>query len=227
MSKQVQSLSISKAIDGIKLGEFVKNKKVKFNESLDIAINLVVPKDSAIRGSVKAPSGLGRKCVTAVFADNVCKDADYMISEDTIQSFFTDKLYKKCDICVAEKRYVPILAKIGAKKLGPRKLMPDLRIGTVTDDIDAAVKIFKEGVILFRGAKSNAKSQQKTLKSEKVIVHACVGKVDQSIEDLKSNIAALVATLKQVMPSKGKIISAMLSTTMGRSVRVSLEEVCL
>lgn len=224
MNKQVHC-DVSSALEDIKLGKFAVGKQIKFDQSVDLALNITVPKDSGVRGTVVAPNGLSRKCVVAVFADESYADADYMVSESGIADFFAKKLYKKCDVCIATKRYLPVLAKIGGKKLGTRKLMPDAKAGTLTDDPLQALKTFKNGVIAFRGSKSGSKAQKKSAKTEKLIIHASIGKVSQSSEALKENLSALISSIKLAMPPRGKIASAMLSTTMGRSVKVSIEEV--
>lgn len=228
MNKQIQEPhNLAEALDSIKSGKLVHNKPIKFTEMVDVAVNLVVPKDTTVRGYVKAPEGLSRQCVIAVFADKECEGADYMVTESEVQAFFTNKLYKKCDVCIAEKRYLPILAKVGAKKLGPRKLMPDLRFGTVTENPAEALRVFKHGVISFRGAKSTSKAQKKSVKTEHLIVHVPIGKVSQDTKALKTNFAAFVGSLKEALPARGKIHSIYLSTTMGKAIKLSLDEVTL
>lgn len=223
MNKQVQnSLSIESALEAVTRGEYAK--EVKFKQSIDIALRVAVPKDATIRGSIQAPNGLDKKCIAAVFADTNNPDADYMVSEQEIQSFINSKKYKKCDVCIAEKRFVPILARLAAKKLGPRGLMPDMRTGTVSEDIAGTLKNFKNGVISFRGAKSGSKAQKKALKTEKLIIHAPIGSVEQPVSALTGNLQALLGEIKKSMPPKGRIIGASLSTTMGKSVRLKIEE---
>ncbi len=202
------------------LGEAVKlvkaNATAKFDESVEIAVNLGVdPRhaDQQVRGVVSLPSGTGRDVRVAVIAkegkaeEATAAGADVVGAEDLverIQGGFMD-----FDRVIATPDMMALVGRLG-KILGPRGLMPNPRVGTVTPNVAQAVKDAKGGSIEFRVEKEG-------------IVHAGVGKASFSEEALTANVKALVDALARAKPSgaKGTYIKRIsLSSTMGPGVKV-------
>ncbi|MFH1810018.1 MAG: 50S ribosomal protein L1 [Pseudomonadota bacterium] len=193
-----------------------KTAHVKFDEAVDVAVRLNVdPKyaDQMVRGSVSLPQGLGKSVRVAVFAkgdkEREAKEAgaDVVGADDLaekIQGGFMD-----FDKVLATPDMMPVVGKLG-KVLGPRGLMPNPKVGTVTPDIAKAVKEAKAGRIEFRVEKAG-------------IVHAPVGRVSFSPEALTENLYSLVDTLIRLKPSTAKgvyIKSISVSSTMGPGVHI-------
>jgi large subunit ribosomal protein L1 len=202
------------------LGEAVKlvkaNATAKFDESVEIAVNLGVdPRhaDQQVRGVVALPSGTGRDVRVAVIAKDAKAEeakaagADIVGAEDLverIQGGFMD-----FDRVIATPDMMALVGRLG-KILGPRGLMPNPRVGTVTPNVGQAVKDAKGGSIEFRAEKEG-------------IVHAGVGKASFTEEALAANVKALVDALAKAKPSgaKGTYIKRIsLSSTMGPGVKV-------
>jgi large subunit ribosomal protein L1 len=197
------------------------NAKAKFDESVEIAVNLGVdPRhaDQNVRGVVALPSGTGRDVRVAVIAKDAkaaeatAAGADIVGAEDLverIQGGFLD-----FDRVIATPDMMALVGRLG-KVLGPRGLMPNPRVGTVTPNVGQAVKDAKGGSIEFRVEKAG-------------IVHAGVGKVSFTEDALKANVLALVDALNKAKPSgaKGVYIKRIsLSSTMGPGVKVELTSV--
>jgi large subunit ribosomal protein L1 len=197
------------------------NAKAKFDESVEIAVNLGVdPRhaDQNVRGVVSLPSGTGRDVRVAVIAKDAkaaeatAAGADIVGAEDLverIQGGFLD-----FDRVIATPDMMALVGRLG-KVLGPRGLMPNPRVGTVTPNVGQAVKDAKGGSIEFRVEKAG-------------IVHAGVGKVSFTEDALKANVLALVDALNKAKPSgaKGVYIKRIsLSSTMGPGVKVELTSV--
>jgi len=197
--------------------------KVKFVESVDMSVNLGIdPKKSeqAVRGAVLLPKGSGRQVKVAVITQGANQDkakaagADVVGYDDlaaVIQSGTFD-----FDVIIATPDAMPLVGKLGPI-LGPRGLMPNPKVGTVTQDVESAIK--------------NAKAGQVRYKSDKAgIVHCSVGTVAFSAEDLKANLEAVISALRKAKPSSSKGIylkKITVSTTMGPGILVdqsSLEE---
>jgi large subunit ribosomal protein L1 len=192
------------------------NANAKFDETVEMAVNLGVdPRhaDQQVRGVVNLPSGTGRDVRVAVIAKDAKADeakaagADIVGAEDLverIQGGFMD-----FDRVIATPDMMALVGRLG-KVLGPRGLMPNPRVGTVTPNVAQAVKDAKGGAIEFRVEKAG-------------IVHAGVGKASFTDEQLLANVTALIDALNRAKPSgaKGAYIKKIsLSSTMGPGVKV-------
>ena len=187
-----------------------------FDESVDIAVRLGVnPRhaDQMVRGSVLLPHGTGKKVRVLVFAkgekekEATSAGADFVGAEDLIEKI--SKGWLEFDKAIATPDMMGMVGKIG-KILGPRGLMPNPKVGTVTFDVAEAVKDLKKGKIEFRVDKAG-------------IIHATVGKVSFAPEQLKENINTLIDALIKLKPSTSKGIylrGIVLSTTMGPGIKV-------
>jgi large subunit ribosomal protein L1 len=197
------------------------NAKAKFDESVEIAVNLGVdPRhaDQQVRGVVSLPSGTGRDVRVAVIAKDAKADeakaagAEIVGAEDLverIQGGFVD-----FDRVIATPDMMALVGRLG-KVLGPRGLMPNPRVGTVTPNVGQAVKDAKGGAIEFRVEKAG-------------IVHAGIGKVSFTEDALKANVVALVDALNKAKPSgaKGMYVKKIsLSSTMGPGFTVDAASV--
>jgi len=190
---------------------------VKFDESVDVAVRLGVnPKhaDQMVRGSVMLPHGTGKETRVLVFAkgekekEAVSAGADFVGAEDLIEKISQGWL--DFDKAIATPDMMGMVGKIG-KTLGPRGLMPNPKVGTVTFNISDAVADLKKGKIEFKVDKAG-------------IVHARTGKRSFAVEKLRENVTALIDALVKLKPptSKGVYLkSIVLSTTMGPGVKVN------
>ena len=201
-------------VDAIKM---VKERaKSKFDETLEIAINLGVdPRhaDQMVRGVVVLPNGTGRTLRVGVFARGAKADeakaagADVVGAEDLVEKVQGGTI--DFDRCIATPDMMPLVGRLG-KVLGPRGLMPNPRVGTVTPNVGQAVKDAKGGSIEFRTEKTG-------------IIHAGVGKASFTEEALLANVRALVDALNRAKPSgaKGTYIKKIsLSSTMGPGFKI-------
>ena len=189
----------------------------KFDESVDVAVNLGVdPRkaDQNIRGSVVLPKGTGKKFKILVFAKGEkeieAKDAgaDFIGGEDMVKKIQGGWL--EFDRVVSTPDMMGQVGKLG-KVLGPRGMMPNPKTGTVTFDVKKAIEEIQAGKVDFRVDKGG-------------IVHATLGKVAFSVEDLVENYHTLIATLVKMKPasSKGHYVKGIsVSSTMGAGVRVA------
>ncbi len=196
----------------------IETATAKFNESVELAVNLGVdPKqsDQNVRGSVVLPHGLGKKVRVVVFAkgakEQEAKDAgaDFVGAEDIIEKI--KKGWLDFDKCIATPDMMASVAKV-AKILGPRGLMPNPKVGTVTFDVGKAVEVEKRGKLDFKIDKAG-------------IVHGIFGKKDMGVEKLKGNFLAFLEALIKAKPasSKGSYLRAMtLSSTMGFGVKLDV-----
>ena len=195
--------------------------KVKFNESFDVAFNLGVDprkSDQVVRGATVLPKGTGKKVRVAVFAQGAGMEAakeagaDLVGMEDLAAEIKGGNL--NFDVVVASPDAMRVVGQLG-QVLGPRGLMPNPKLGTVTPDVASAVRNAKAGQVRFRTDKNG-------------IVHTSIGKVNFNVEDLQENVRALIAELKKLKPaaSKGIYIKKLtLSTTMGPGLVVDLASV--
>lgn len=195
------------------------NSGVKFDETVEIAMNLGVdPRhaDQMVRGVVGLPNGTGKTVRVAVFARGPKAEeaekagADIVGAEDLMETVQSGKI--EFDRCIATPDMMPIVGRLG-KVLGPRNLMPNPKVGTVTMDVEAAVKAAKGGEVQFKAEKGG-------------VVHAGVGKLSFDEAKLVENIRAFVGAVSKAKPtgSKGTYMKKIaLSSTMGPGVSVSVD----
>ena len=204
--EEAQVYSLSEAVEICK-----SMPTVKFNETLDISINLGVdPKksDQNVRGSSSLPHGIGKTARVAVFADG--QEATY---EDLIEQVKKDKNLE-ADIVIATPDCMKLLGQLG-RILGPKNLMPNPKEGTVTKNIKDAVKNAKKGQIRYKTDKAG-------------IIHAPIGKMSFESEKLVENAHALIDDLIKAKPAsaKGKYMKNItISSTMGPGIKVDLSTV--
>ncbi|MBA2649130.1 MAG: 50S ribosomal protein L1 [Legionella sp.] len=207
---------VTEAIDLLK-----KFASSKFRESLDIAINLGVDprkSDQAVRSATNLPKGTGKVVRVAVFAqgDNATKaknaGADIVGFEDLAEQIKAGHM--DFDVVIATPDAMRIVGQLG-QILGPRGLMPNPKVGTVTTNVEAAVNDAKSGQVRYRTDKNG-------------IIHCSVGKVDFIPEDVVENIVALISDLKKVKPTsaKGQYLRRIyLSTTMGPGLAIDISSI--
>ena len=191
-----------------------------FDESVDFYFNLNTDSrngDHSIRSSCTMPSGTGKKVTVAAFVSENKKNealeagADYVGSSELIESIKKGEIVP--DKCIATPDMMSQLSKI-ARILGPKGIMPNPKLGTVTNDVATVVKDIKKGRLYFRADKNS-------------IVHASIGKCSFSCEDLVSNFESLFKTLMSLKPQslKGPLINKVsASSTMGLSFKVTLDD---
>jgi large subunit ribosomal protein L1 len=196
--------------------------KVKFNESVDLSINLGIDaskSDQGVRGSSTLPHGIGKSMNVVAFADGedekAAKDAgaDTVGFEDLIDQVKKDKDLV-ADIVVATPDCMKKMGQLG-RILGPKNLMPNPKEGTVTKNIAEAVSKAKKGQIRYKNDKAG-------------IIHTIVGKLDFDTQKLADNIASLISDLNKSKPAsaKGKYMKNItISSTMGPGIRVDLSSV--
>ena len=206
-----QTIGIEDAVKLVK-----ERATAKFDETVEVAINLGVdPRhaDQMVRGVVDLPNGTGRSVRVGVFARGEKADeakaagADVVGAEDLVEIVQGGKI--EFDRCIATPDMMPLVGRLG-KVLGPRGLMPNPKVGTVTAVVAAAVQSAKGGAVEFRVEKAG-------------IVHAGVGKASFSEQALVENIRALADAVSKAKPSgaKGTYFKRMaVSSTMGPGVRV-------
>jgi large subunit ribosomal protein L1 len=205
--------------DAVKL---IKSRaKAKFDETIEVAMNLGVdPRhaDQMVRGVVSLPNGTGRTARVAVFAKGAKADearkagADIVGAEDLAEKVQKGEL--DFDRCIATPDMMGIVGRLG-KVLGPRGLMPNPKVGTVTMDVTQAVKDAKGGAIEFRVEKAG-------------VVHAGIGKASFTEQAIAENIRALIDSVVKAKPAgaKGTYLKKIsLSSTMGPGVKVALDSV--
>ena len=195
------------------------NATAKFDETIEIAMNLGVDTrhaDQMVRGVVGLPNGTGKSMRVAVFARDTkaqeAKDAgaDIVGAEDLMETVQAGTI--DFDRCIATPDMMPIVGRLG-KVLGPRNLMPNPKVGTVTVDVTDAVKAAKGGEVQFRAEKGG-------------VVHAGIGKASFDESQLVENVKAFIDAVAKARPtgSKGSYMQGIaLSSTMGPGVTVSVE----
>ncbi|MDR0803980.1 MAG: 50S ribosomal protein L1 [Rickettsiales bacterium] len=190
----------------------------KFNESLDIAIKLgidITKADQNIRGMLSLPNGTGKTVRVAVISNGKDEEAtkagaDIVGGEDLIDKIANG--FMDFDRVIATPDMMPKMSKV-ARVLGPKGLMPNPKLGTVANNVADAVKTAKAGQIEYRAEK-------------KGIVHAGIGKMSFTTDQLVQNVNALIEQLKKVKPSSSKgqyILGAALSTTQGPGLKVEVK----
>jgi large subunit ribosomal protein L1 len=195
--------------------------KPKFNEGVDISINLGIdPKqsDQLVRGVVPMPNGLGKNVRVAVFAKGDKVEAAKKAGAEIVGADeLVDAINKgeiNFDVCIASPDMMGTVGKV-AKVLGPRGLMPNPKLGTVTPDVEKAVKAAKAGQVEFKVEKA-------------AIVHAGVGKANFTEEAIVQNIQAFIDAVHKAKPAaaKGNYIKKIsISTTMGPGIKLDLADV--
>ena len=206
-----KAYSVDEAVKIIK-----SRAKAKFDETVEVAMNLGVdPKhaDQMVRGVCNLPNGSGRTARVAVFAKGAKADearaagADVVGAEDLVE--IVSKGTINFDRCIATPDMMPLVGRLG-KVLGPRGMMPNPKIGTVTMDLATAVKASKGGSVEFRVEKAG-------------IVHSAIGKASFSAEKLSQNIKAFADAVMKAKPAgaKGTFVEKIsLSSTMGPGLKI-------
>src|SRR5215208_5509944 len=197
------------------------NATAKFDETIEVAINLGVdPRhaDQMVRGVVNLPKGSGKTLRVAVFAKGDKDDearkagADVVGAEDLMETIQGGQI--DFDRVIATPDMMGVVGRLG-KVLGPKGLMPNPKLGTVTMDVAKAVNDAKSGQVEFRVEKAG-------------IIHAGIGKASFEAADLKENFAAFVDAIVKARPSgaKGKFVKKVsVSSSMGPGVKIDLEEI--
>ncbi|SMX23058.1 50S ribosomal protein L1 [Boseongicola aestuarii] len=208
-----ENLTVEEAVALIK-----GNAKTKFDQTVEIAMNLGVdPRhaDQMVRGSVNLPNGTGKSVRVAVFARGAKAEeaqkagADIVGAEDLMEIVQGGKI--EFDRCIATPDMMPIVGRLG-KVLGPRNLMPNPKVGTVTMDVAEAVEAAKGGQVTFKAEKAG-------------VVHAGVGKTSFDEAKLVENIRAFVDAVSKARPTGAKgtyMKKVFLTSTMGPGVSVDV-----
>lgn len=207
------NLTVEAAVELVKA-----NATAKFDETIDVALVLGVdPRhaDQMVRGTVTLPNGTGKTVRVAVFArDEKAEEAkaagaDIVGAEDLVEQVQAGNL--NFDRCIATPDMMPVIARV-AKILGPRNLMPNPKVGTVTPDVKTAIETAKGGEVQFRVEKAG-------------VVHAGVGKASFDGAKLAENVKAFVGAVNKARPAgaKGTYLKKMtMSSTMGPSVTIDV-----
>ena len=190
--------------------------KVKFKESVDVAIRLGVDprkSDQNVRGSTVLPNGTGKTVRVAVFTQGENAEKATAAGADVVGM---DDLHDQIkggdlawDTVIATPDAMRVVGKLG-QLLGPRGLMPNPKVGTVTTDVEQAVKNAKAGQVRFRTDKAG-------------IIHSTIGKVDFEVDALKGNLGALINDLVKLKPASAKgtyLQKVAVSTTMGPGIQI-------
>jgi len=206
-----KAYNIDEALDILK-----GSSKVKFTESVDVAVRLGVDSrksDQNVRGSTVLPNGTGKSVRVAVFAQSENAEKAEAAGADVVGM---DELHDQMkggdiafDVVIATPDAMRVVGKLG-QLLGPRGLMPNPKVGTVTTDVETAVKNAKAGQVRYRTDKAG-------------IIHSTIGKVDFEVDALKGNLQALLGDLVKLKPAASKGIyleKVALSTTMGPGIQV-------
>ncbi|MCC6611367.1 MAG: 50S ribosomal protein L1 [Burkholderiales bacterium] len=210
---RAKNYPVAEALEAVK-----RAATAKFDESIDVAVNLGVDakkSDQAVRGSVVLPAGTGKKVRVAVFAQGDRAEAARAAGADIVGM---DDLAERIkagqidfDVAIASPDAMRVVGQLG-QILGPRGLMPNPKVGTVTPDVATAVKNARAGQVQYRTDKAG-------------IVHCSIGRASFSVGQLHDNLAALVEALNKAKPSGTKGVylrKVAVSSTMGPGVRVDL-----
>jgi large subunit ribosomal protein L1 len=204
---------VEKAVDLIKQGA-----KAKFDETIEIAMNLGIDprhSDQNVRGVVLLPHGTGKSLRVAVFAKGPKAEAakaagaDIVGAEDLAEKVQAGQI--DFDRCIATPDMMGVVGKLG-KVLGPRGLMPNPKLGTVTNDVAEAIKASKGGQVEFRAEKAG-------------LIHAGIGKASFGKDAIINNVKAFVGAVNRAKPSGAKgtyIKKVSLSSTMGAGVKLEI-----
>ncbi|MDY6841320.1 MAG: 50S ribosomal protein L1 [Pseudomonadota bacterium] len=191
-------------------------QNVKFKESLDVAVNLGVDarkSDQVVRSSTVLPHGTGKTVRVAVFTQGANAEKATAAGADIVgMDDLADEVKKgnlDFDVVIATPDAMRVVGQLG-QILGPRGLMPNPKVGTVTPDVETAVKNAKAGQVRYRTDKNG-------------IIHAPLGNVEFSVENIKENLEALLADLKKAKPSSAKGVylkKITISSTMGPGLAI-------
>ena len=199
-----------------------KVNTASFDASVDLHIKLGVdPKkaDQSIRGTVSLPHGSGKTKTVLVFCtpdqEQAAKDsgADYVGLDDLVKKVEKDG-WLDFDVVIASTAVMPKIAKLG-RVLGPRNLMPNPKVGTVTDDVGSAVAEVKKGKVSFRVDKQG-------------IVHSSVGRVSFTEDQISDNASALIKTIERMKPASAKgsyMESVTMVSTMSPGIKIDLKSI--
>ena len=200
--------------DALKLVK--ETSSAKFNESVDVAINLGIDarkSDQLVRGSIVLPKGTGKSVRVAVFAQGAAAEAAREAGAEIVGFDDLAALVKEgkmdFDIAIATPDAMKVVGQLG-QILGPRGLMPNPKVGTVTPNVAQAVKNAKAGQVQYRTDKAG-------------IVQCTIGRASFAVEDLKLNMLALVEALNKAKPSASKGVylrKVSVSSTMGVGIRI-------
>ena len=198
------------------LGLLKEFSTVKFKESVDVSVNLGIDarkSDQAVRGATVLPNGTGKSVRVAVFTQGANADAATEAGADIVGMDDLAEDIKKgnmdFDVVIASPDAMRVVGQLG-QILGPRGLMPNPKVGTVAQDVGAAVRNAKAGQVRYRTDKAG-------------IIHCPIGRVDFEINALKENLSALLADLMKAKPTSAKGIymkKLSVSTTMGPGLQV-------
>ena len=192
-------------------------KSEKFDESIDISVKLGVDpnkSDQNVRGAVTLPNSLGKEVKVAVFADGDHASqaekagADYIGMDDLAEKFQKEEI--SVDVVISSNAAMKVVGKLG-QVLGPKGLMPNPKTGTVSDDVETAIKNVKAGQVRFRTDKNG-------------IIHGSIGKVSFDGDKIKANASALLEELKKLKPASAKgvyIGNIAISSTMGPGIKIN------
>ena len=207
-----KSYSITEAMEII---QSVKSEK--FDESIDISVKLGVDpnkSDQNVRGAVTLPNSLGKEVKVAVFADGDHASqaekagADFIGMDDLAEKFQKEEI--SVDVVISSNAAMKVVGKMG-QVLGPKGLMPNPKTGTVSDDVETAIKNVKAGQVRFRTDKNG-------------IIHGSIGKVSFDGDKIKANASALLEELKKLKPASAKgvyIGNIAISSTMGPGIKIN------
>jgi len=202
-------------LEAIEIIQSVKSEK--FDESIDISVKLGVDpnkSDQNVRGAVTLPNSLGKDVKVAVFADGDHASqaekagADYIGMDDLAEKFQKEEI--NVDVVISSNAAMKVVGKLG-QVLGPKGLMPNPKTGTVSDDVETAIKNVKAGQVRFRTDKNG-------------IIHGSIGKVSFDGDKIKANASALLEELKKLKPASAKgvyIGNIALSSTMGPGIKIN------
>lgn len=217
--EQVDAVKLYALKDAVKL--LKANAKTKFDETVDVALNLTIdPKqsDQLVRGVVAMPNGLGKTVRVAVFAKAEKAEAakkagaDIVGSDELVEAISKGEI--NFDVCIASPDMMGTVGKV-AKILGPKGLMPNPKLGTVTPDVEKAVKAAKAGQVEFKVEKA-------------AIIHAGVGKASFTEEAIAQNLQAFIEAVNKAKPAgvKGNLIKKIsISSSMGPGIKLDLNDV--
>ena len=192
-------------------------KSEKFDESIDISVKLGVDpnkSDQNVRGAVTLPNSLGKEVKVAVFADGDHANqaekagADFVGMDDLAEKFQKEEI--NVDVVISSNAAMKVVGKLG-QVLGPKGLMPNPKTGTVSDDVETAIKNVKAGQVRFRTDKNG-------------IIHGSIGKVSFDGDKIEANASALLEELKKLKPASAKgvyIGNIAISSTMGPGIKIN------